>query len=277
MPTLYIVPTPIGNLEDVTLRALRVLGEVELIAAEDTRVTRRLLDRYGVKTRLTSLNEHNHARKMPELLSSLAESDIALVSDAGTPAINDPGRELIAAASLEGISVVALPGASAVTTAVAVSGIVMEGFVFVGFLPRRSGRRRNLLMGLADEARALVAFETPHRLADSLADMLETLGDRRIAVCRELTKLHEEVFRGSIAEASAYFSAPRGEFTLVVEGAPRRTGQQISKVEFDTVQMLAGLRAEGYSARDAIAAVGAETGISRRRLYAEWLSGKPPG
>ncbi len=277
MPTLYIVPTPIGNLEDVTLRALRVLGEVELIAAEDTRVTRRLLDRYGVKTRLTSLNEHNHARKMPELLSSLAESDIALVSDAGTPAINDPGRELIAAASLEGISVVALPGASAVTTAVAVSGIVMEGFVFVGFLPRRSGRRRNLLMRLADEARALVAFETPHRLADSLADMLETLGDRRIAVCRELTKLHEEVFRGSIAEASAYFSAPRGEFTLVVEGAPRRTGQQISKVEFDTVQMLAGLRAEGYSARDAIAAVGAETGISRRRLYAEWLSGKPPG
>ena len=222
MPCLYIVPTPIGNLEDVTLRALRVLGEVDLIAAEDTRVTRKLLARYDIHTPMTSFHQHNRSRRLPELLSRLAEADIALVSDAGTPTINDPGQELIAAAAEDGIPVVALPGASAVTTAVSVSGIRTAGFVHTGFLPRRRGERLRLMAQLASERRALVAFESPHRLTRSLGDILEALGDRQIAVCREMSKVHEEVFRGPISEAIDHFSSPRGELTLVIEGAGGR-------------------------------------------------------
>ncbi|MBM3945298.1 MAG: 16S rRNA (cytidine(1402)-2'-O)-methyltransferase, partial [SAR202 cluster bacterium] len=199
MHTLYIVATPIGNLEDISARALRILGEVALIAAEDTRVTSKLLARYNIRTRLTSYHEHNKRAKQPELLAALADHDVALVSDAGTPGIADAGADLVAAASEAGAAVVAIPGPSAVVTAIAVSGIAVEQYVFAGFLPRRSADRRRLLAGLARDPRAVVAFETPQRIAASLADALDALGDRRIAVCRELTKLHEEVFRGTVS------------------------------------------------------------------------------
>ena len=268
MPTLYIVPTPIGNLEDITLRALRVLGEVDVIAAEDTRVSRKLLARYEITTRVTSFHEHNRRSKLGELLELLVESDIALVSDAGMPTINDPGQDLVEAAVESGFEVVPLPGASAVTTALAASGIKVDGFVYIGFLPRERAKRVGLLSSLARETRTIVAFETPHRLASALADMMETLGDRKIAVCRELTKLHEEIYRGTISGAISHFVKPRGEFTLVAEGA---TVSPRAEVGPDASAMLAKARARGMSARDAISEVGAVTGMSRRELYSRWL------
>ena len=269
MPTLYIVPTPIGNLEDITLRALRVLGESDLIAAEDTRVTRKLLSRYSISTPTTSFHEHNKTGKIPYLLGLLDEKDIALVSDAGTPTINDPGQQLVSAAASAGFDVVALPGASAVTTAIAVSGVHAEGFIYLGYLPARKAARVKFLSELASEPRTLVAFETPHRLVAALADILETLGDRRIAVCRELTKMHEEVFRGSISDAIAHFAQPRGEFTLVIEGADELM-PEVS--EEDARRVLAGLKERGLTARDAIAQATDATGLSRRELYSIWLS-----
>ena len=269
MPTLYIVPTPIGNLEDITLRALRVLAEVDLIAAEDTRVTRKLLARYEIQTPLTPFHEHNLSTKLPDLLNRLATEDIALVSDAGTPTINDPGRELIAAAAENGFEVVALPGASAVTTALAVSGIQTREFIFLGFLPRRRAERIDLLSDLHRERRTLVAFETPHRLAASLSDLLETLGDRQIAVCRELTKLHEEVFRGAVSEAIDHFVQPRGELTLVVEGAPK--GAE-TVPDTEAVSLLLQAKNRGMSARDAVSLVSNATARSKRDLYTLWLS-----
>ena len=268
MPTLYIVPTPIGNLEDITLRALRVLREADLIAAEDTRVTRKLLTRYEIATPVTSFHEHNRRSKLGELLERLVDSDVALVSDAGTPTINDPGQDLVAAAVESGFDVVPLPGASAVTTALAASGIEVDGFVYVGFLPRERSKRVGLLSSLTHEQRVVVAFETPHRLASALADIRETQGDRRIAVCRELTKLHEEVYRGTVSGAISHFTEPRGEFTLVIEGA---SAASLAESDVDAMQLLADAKERGMTARDAIAEVGAVTGVSRRELYSRWL------
>ncbi len=269
MPTLYIVPTPIGNLEDITLRALRVLEEVDLIAAEDTRVTRKLLARYSISTPTTAFHDHNRAQKTPYLLDMLPEKDIALVSDAGTPTLNDPGQQLVAAAASAGFTITALPGASAITTAAAVSGIPAAGFVYLGYLPSRKAARARFLEGIASEPNTLVAFETPHRLTASLKDILEALGDRRLAVCRELTKLHEEVFRGTVSEAIDHFTEPRGEFTLVMEGADDTTTPVPRE---DAREILARLKGQGASARDAIATAMATTGLSRRELYAIWLT-----
>jgi 16S rRNA (cytidine1402-2'-O)-methyltransferase len=218
VPVLYVIATPIGNLEDITLRALRVLGEVQLIAAEDTRTARKLLNRYNIKTRLTSYFEHNKRMKMPVLLEMLEQQDIALISEAGMPGISDPGYELIRAAIEKDIQVVALPGSSAVTTALAVGGLPADQFVYVGFLPRKKGEKRTLLASVRDEPRTLLCFESPYRVVDSLAAMLEVLGDRNVAVCREMTKLHEEVFRGPLSSAVKHFQKPRGEFTIVIQG-----------------------------------------------------------
>jgi 16S rRNA (cytidine1402-2'-O)-methyltransferase len=218
VPVLYVVATPIGNLEDITLRALRVLGEVQLIAAEDTRTARKLLNRYNISTRLTSYFEHNKRMKMPVLLQMLEDSDVALISEAGTPGISDPGYELIKAAIEKNIQVVSLPGSSAVTTALSSSGLPADQFVYLGFLPRKKGEKRTLLASVSDEPRTLVCFESPYRVIDSLAAMLEVLGDRNIAVCREMTKLHEEIFRGTLSEAVRHFQKPRGEFTIVIQG-----------------------------------------------------------
>jgi 16S rRNA (cytidine1402-2'-O)-methyltransferase len=218
VPVLYVIATPIGNLEDITLRALRVLGEVQLIAAEDTRTARKLLNRYDIKTRLTSYFEHNKRMKTPAILEILEDQDIALISDAGMPGISDPGYELIKGAIEKDIQVVVLPGSSAVTTAVAVSGLPTDQFVYLGFLPRKKGEKRTLLASVKDEPRTLVCFESPYRIGDSLQAILEVLGDRNISVCRELTKIHEEVFRGSASSAIKHFQKPRGEFTVVIQG-----------------------------------------------------------
>ncbi|MDD5311972.1 MAG: 16S rRNA (cytidine(1402)-2'-O)-methyltransferase [Dehalococcoidia bacterium] len=218
MPVLYIVATPIGNLEDISLRALRVLKEVHLIAAEDTRTARKLLNRYDIKTRLTSYFEHNKKTKLQFLLDTLETDDIALISEAGTPGISDPGYELIKEAIAKNIEVVAVPGSSAVITAVAVSGLPTDQFVYVGFLPRKKSERKLLLRSLVTEPRTIVCFESPYRVLQSLNEMQDIFGERKIAVCRELTKMHEEVFRDTIGHAVEHFKRPRGEFTLVIEG-----------------------------------------------------------
>lgn len=221
MPALYIIATPIGNLEDISLRAVRLLREVGLIAAEDTRSTRRLLTAHDIKTPLTSYHEHSRRSRVDYLLERLESEDVALVSDAGTPGLSDPGYEVIVGAVERGIPVVSVPGASAVTTALVVSGLPMEQFVYLGFLPRRKGPRQRLLRSVAEEPRSIVAFEAPHRVGAALQDVEEMLGDRRVAVCRELTKLHEEVFRGTVSQARERFVEPKGEFTLVIEGRTR--------------------------------------------------------
>jgi len=215
---LYVVATPIGNLEDITLRALRVLGEVQLIAAEDTRTSRKLLNRYDIKTGLTSYYEHNKKSKMPSLLKLLEKEDIALISEAGMPGISDPGYELIRGAINKGFKVEVLPGPSAVTAALAAAGLPAEQFLYLGFLPRKKGEKRRLLQSVSMEPRTMLCFESPYRLADSLSAMLETLGDRQVAVCREMSKLHEEIFRGRLSEAIRHFCRPRGEFTIVIQG-----------------------------------------------------------
>ena len=221
MPVLYVIATPIGNLEDISLRALRLLREVKLIAAEDTRTTRHLLNAHNIKTPLTSYHEHSKRAKLDYLLNYLEKEDLALVSEAGMPGLSDPGYELIVAAIERGISVVPIPGASAVITALVVSGLPTDQFLYVGFLPRRKGQRQRLFSSIVDEPRTIVAFETPHRLGEALSDIEEILGDRRISVCRELTKIHEEIFRGRVSQAKEHFVEPRGEFSLVIEGKTR--------------------------------------------------------
>ena len=221
MPVLYVIATPIGNLEDISLRALRLLTEVKLIAAEDTRKTRRLLNAYNIRTQLTSYHEHTSRAKLAYLLDYLEKGDLALVSEAGMPGLSDPGYDLIVAAVEHGISVVPIPGVSAVITALVVSGLPTDQFAYVGFLPRRKGQRQRLLGSIIDEPRTIVAFETPHRLSEALSDIEEILGDRRVSVCRELTKVHEEIFRGRVSQAREHFVEPRGEFSLVIEGKTR--------------------------------------------------------
>jgi len=221
MPVLYVIATPIGNLEDISLRALRLLQEVQLIAAEDTRTTRHLLNAHNIKTPLTSYHEHSKRAKLDYLLDYLEKEDLALVSEAGMPGLSDPGYKLIVAAIERGISVVPIPGASAVITALVVSGLPTDQFIYLGFLPRRKGPRQRLLSSIVDEPRTIVAFETPHRLREALSDIEEILGNRRISICRELTKIHEEIFRGRVSQAREHFAEPRGEFSLVIEGKTR--------------------------------------------------------
>ncbi len=268
MPTLYVVATPIGNLEDISRRALRILNEVKLIAAEDTRKTRRLLTAYNIKTPMTSYHEHNKWTKLKYILGRLEEGDVALVSEAGMPGISDPGYELIVAAIEQGIPVVPIPGASVVTTALAVSGLATDRFNYLGFLPHRANSRRRLLESVVDEYGTIIVLESPHRLTAALSDMLSILGDRRIAVCRELTKVYEEVFRGRISEARERFAEPRGEFTLIVEGKRERDKPQLTE---DIEQKLQEMRLSGVKAKEAVARVARETGLSRRELYQAWL------
>jgi len=268
MPTLYVVATPIGNLEDVTLRALRVLREVSLIAAEDTRTTRKLLAHYDIRARLISYNEHNKAARTPRLLAALRDGDVALVSEGGTPVISDPGQDLVTAALEAGFTVTPIPGPSAVTAALAVSGLSTRQFTYLGFLPRRAGERRRLFAALRDDPRTIVAFESPHRLLRSLSDMHAEWSERRIAVCRELTKLFEEVFRGSISEALEHFAdRPRGEFTLVVEGSTGPAAPDFEEVRQD----LQKRRSDGEPAKRAVAEVAQRYGLPHRRVYRMWL------
>ena len=269
MHTLYVVATPIGNLEDISLRALRILKEVKIIAAEDTRKTSRLLTHYQIKTPMTSYYEHNKLAKLNRMLDYLEEGDMALVSEAGMPGISDPGYELIVAAIEHDIPVVPVPGASTVTTALAVSGLATDRFTFLGFLPNKSTGRRHLLESIIAEKGTLLLLEAPHRVQDSLQDILTVLGDRRIAVCRELTKMHEEIYRGTVSQALTHFNAPKGEFTLVIEGNKMESPQELTT---EIAQKLNDLRKSGATAKEAIAGVAAETGLSKRELYRAWLA-----
>ena len=268
MPSLYVVATPIGNLEDISLRALRTLREVKLIIAEDTRKTKRLLNTHNIKTPTTSYHEHNKWTKLGYILSRLDGEDAALVSEAGMPGISDPGYELIVSASQRGIPIVPIPGPSVVITALAVSGLPAGRFTYIGFLPRRAGDRRRLLQSVADEHGTIIAFESPHRLPAALNDILQVLGDRKVAVCRELTKIHEEVFRGRISQAIEHFTEPRGEFTLVIEGKSEKDKPQLTE---DIERRLHHMRLSGVTAKEAITKVAGDTGLSKKELYRAWL------
>ena len=267
--TLYVVATPIGNLEDLTPRAARVLEEAALIAAEDTRQTRKLLNRLGVSTRTISYNQHNAHQRTPILLDALQRGDVAIVTDAGAPGVSDPGAGLVAEAARAGFTIVSVPGPSAVTAALAVSGFSADAFHFLGFLPRTAKARRAALAEVSSLRTTLVLFEAPHRLRAALADIAGTLGERPIAVCREMTKIYEEVFRGTAQEAVAYFAAPRGEFTLVIEGAQDAPRHEPLSTEQITEAMSAA-RASGLRRRDAAARVSSELGVPRRAAYAAW-------
>lgn len=289
MGTLFLVSTPIGNLEDITLRAQRVLREVALIAAEDTRHTRRLLNHYAISTHCISYHEHNKLTRLDDILSALAQGDVALVSDAGTPALSDPGFELVNACISAGFPVSPIPGPSAPIAALVASGLSTERFVYVGFLPRRGPDRRALLAELAPLTVTLVCFEAPHRLVDTLNDALALLGDRRIVVANDLTKLYEEFRRTSISQAIAHFTTqrPRGEFTLVIEGHPqhkagkrdryRVTASQDANAEAapseaDVVRRLRECRAQGQSGSAAARSVARELGLQKSVVYQIWLS-----
>ena len=268
MPVLYVVATPIGNLDDISQRALRVLSEVNLIAAEDTRKTKRLLATYDIKTPMTSYYEHNKQSKLDYLFSCLEEGDVALVSEAGMPGMSDPGYELITAASQRGIPVVPVPGPSAIITALVISGLPTDRFLYIGFLPRKTGARQRLLESVAHEYSTIIALESPHRLPAALNDILLTLGDRKIAVCRELTKIHEEVFRGTLNQSIKHFTQPRGEFTLVIEGNREKEKPQLTA---DIEKRLNYMYLSGVTAKEATARVAGETGLSRKELYRAWL------
>ncbi len=218
MGTLYLVATPIGNLEDLSARALRILAQVNLIAAEDTRVTRKLLTHYDLHTKLVSYFEHNKLAKVDTIVGELETGNVALVSDAGTPGLNDPGYELVRAALDAGHRVSPIPGPASPIAALISSGLATDSFLYLGYLPRKSADRRAALGRVAALPYTLIFLETPHRLLDSLQDLEGALGDRRIAVARELTKLHEEIWRGTIRGAAEYFKDPRGEFVLVLDG-----------------------------------------------------------
>lgn len=266
MGTLFLVATPIGNLEDVSLRALRTLREVALIAAEDTRQTRKLLERHDIRKPLVSYHEHNKLSRSAEILDALKLGDVALVSDAGTPGLSDPGYELVRSAISAGFQVSPIPGPSAPIAALVASGLPADAFVFVGYLPRRAADRRRLLQSLAGERRSMVAFEAPHRLRRSLDDLVAAFGEERhAAVCRELTKIHEEIVRDTLGGIRDHFNRiePRGEFTLVVGGAPEEAAWRPDEVRRALEERLAG----GMSPTQAARLVAAQAGWSRRAVY----------
>jgi 16S rRNA (cytidine1402-2'-O)-methyltransferase len=267
MGTLYLVATPIGNLEDLSPRAVRLLKEAALIAAEDTRQTKKLLTRFDIHTPLTSYFEHNKLAKLDSILSALGQGDVALVSDAGMPAINDPGYELVRAALSAGHAVSPIPGPSAPLSALAASGLPTDAFLYLGYLPRRSPERRALLVQVADLPYTLIFLETPHRLLAGLADLESGLGDRKIAVARELTKIHEEIWRGSLSGARDYFTAraPRGEFTLVVTGKTRDEKQKWTE---DRLMTALQLELKSDDSPSALAKrLAAESGWERKEIY----------
>lgn len=266
MGTLYLVATPIGNLEDISIRALKILREVQLIAAEDTRHTGKLLTHFGIHTQLTSYYEHNELQKLDEILSVLAVGDVALVSNAGTPLINDPGYVLVKAVMKAGYLVSPIPGPCAPIAALIASGLPSDSFLYLGYLPRKRGDRRALLNSVERMQYTLIFLETPHRLLVALSDMIAVLGDRKVGIARELTKLHEEFFRGNLSEAIQYFEekSPRGEFTLVVAG---KRGEQERWSEKRLKSTLLERLRQGEQPTQIAANVAQESGWPRREVY----------
>jgi 16S rRNA (cytidine1402-2'-O)-methyltransferase len=268
MGTLYLVATPIGNLEDLSPRAVRVLREAKLIAAEDTRQTQKLLNHFDIHTRATSYFEHNKLGKLDVILKALRDGDVALVSDAGTPAINDPGYELVKAALESGHAVSPIPGPSAPIAALAASGLPTDSFLYLGYLPRKSSERKTFVGQIGNLPYTLIFFETPHRLLESLADLESVLGDRDISVARELTKVHEEFVRGRLSDVRAYFTehGPRGEFVLVVAGKSRE-----DKRQWTEEQLQAALESGSHrikKAKDLAAELAKESGWNKKEIYA---------
>ncbi len=270
MGTLYIVATPIGNLRDITLRALDILRQVDLIAAEDTRVTRVLLRTYDIHTPMTSYYEHNKLQKLDYILKALAQGDVALVSDAGTPGINDPGYELVQAALAAGYPVRIVPGPSAPVAALVVSGLPTHRFLYLGYAPRRSRERRQRFQEVRWEPGTLIFLETPHRLVGCLADAVDVFGeDRPCAVVRELTKVHEEVFRGTLAQAWRHYQnhPPRGEIVLLIAGATTPAPPVNPERVREGLHLL---QEAGLSRAQAARILSRVLGISRRQVYNMW-------
>lgn len=270
MSTLYLVATPIGNLEDISTRALRVLREVQLIAAEDTRHTAMLLQRYDIHTASFSYHEHNKLVRLERVLEALQEGDVALVSDAGTPALNDPGYELVRAVIAAGHQVSPIPGACAPIAALVASGLPTDSFLYLGYLPRKAGARAHLLNQIASIPYTLIFLEAPHRLLAALEQLHVVLGDRQVAVGRELTKVHEEIFRGSLSQAYQHFieKPPRGEFTLIVAGKPYQTERWTE--EHLNAELQAYL-AMGETAAELAARMADPSGWTRREIYRHLL------
>jgi 16S rRNA (cytidine1402-2'-O)-methyltransferase len=267
MGTLYLVATPIGNLEDLSPRALRILRQAKLIAAEDTRVTRKLLAHFDLHTPLTSYFEHNKLTKLEAILTALGEGDVALVSDAGTPTINDPGYELVKVAIARGYTVCPIPGPSAPLAALAASGLPTDSFLYLGYLPRKVSERQELLQNICHITYTLIFLESPRRLLAALNDLRSLLGDRQISVAREMTKVHEQIWRGTIEGAIEYFNQnePRGELTLVVAGKPRTEGKKWAE-EKVMIAIKLGLKL-GEPASTLSKRLAEESGWGRREIY----------
>lgn len=271
MSTLYIVATPIGNLDDLTLRAVELLRSVSVVVAEDTRVTRKLLDRVESTARLISFHRKSGEKGVGTIVRLLDDGDVALVSDAGTPGVNDPGQRIVAAAIGRGHDVVPIPGPSSVIAALSVCGFYADQFASYGFLPANGSRRRRVLQQVAAQSMVAVMFETPHRLRDALVDMSGILGDRALVVCREMTKLHEEIWRGNADEALSYFEMPRGEFVIVVAPLERSASDATVMSDEDAKQVILDLASKAEemsgSRRDLVDAIAIQTGLSRRLVY----------
>lgn len=284
---LYLCATPIGNLEDMTLRALRVLKEADLVAAEDTRQARKLFSHFDIHTPLTSYHDHNRRSKGPQLIKLLLEGkNIALVTDAGMPGVSDPGEDLTSLAVSEGIRVIPIPGASASLSALVVSGLPTERFCFEGFLPPRGRARKDRLLSLQEEKRTMIFYESPHRLASTLADLAGAFGNRRICLARELTKFYEEVWRGDLPDALEKYTEqnPRGEFTLVLEGleslAGRAEGGQGEMPVPGTEELAAmvdELEKKGIPRKEAIKEASRKAGLPKRQVYSALLEKKESG
>lgn len=276
---LYLCATPIGNLEDITYRVVRILKEADLIAAEDTRNSKKLLNRFEIHTPLTSYHEYNRVEKAHELIDQLlAGKNIALITDAGTPGISDPGQVLAEFALEQGITVTSLPGASASVTALSVSGQNTRRFVFEGFLPAEKKERRSLLEALKDETRTIVLYESPHHLLKTLKDLLGTLGDRSVTVCRELTKIHEEIIKTTLSDVINFYedNEPRGEYVLVLAGASEKEllrKQQAQYRDLSVESHVARYEAAGMDRKEAMKAVAKDRGIGKREVY-QALCGK---
>lgn len=270
---LYLCATPIGNLEDLTLRVIRILKEADYIAAEDTRHTMRLLNHIGIKKPMVSYHEHNRFEKEPQIIEKLKEGlNIALVTDAGMPGISDPGEDLVKLCIKEGIEIEAVPGATASVTALVLSGFSTNKFVFEGFLPRSGKERREALEYLKTETRTAIIYESPHRVKDTLKDFNEILGNRRIAICRELTKKFEEVIRIGLEDAASIYdnAEPRGEYVLVLEGRHMEELLEEQKKEWDSITIEEHIKKyidEGMNKKDAIKKVASDRGMSKRDIY----------
>ena len=277
MGTLYLVATPIGNMEDITFRAVHTLRSAVLIAAEDTRQTQKLLQRYEISTPAISYHEHNKLSRVNSILEALARGDVALVSDAGTPGLNDPGYELVGAVLAAGFPVSAIPGAAAPVTALVISGLPTDAFLYLGYLPRRPVERRRRLEEAAGVPYTLIFLETPHRLLEALEDIENILGPRRIAVARELTKLHEEVVRGTVREAREHFlqNEPRGEFTLVIAGRSDEPEGPWTEERLEAA-LRAGV-SNGMPQSQLASQIAAEAGWQRRDVYRKIVELKERG